>query len=140
MKQPLTIGFAIIILVTVASLAFIAGRITGQNTLDFGGISGKTLLYLSNSETINNLTLGVDLRGQVAQKEADAILIKGSDSPGVWVTMKESTVFYEVPQGREGEPKNIEFKDINIGDSAVVMGKVEGETVVADVVFREARQ
>ena len=140
MKQSLTVGLAIIILITAAFLAFMAGRFTGQNALDFRGVSGKTLLYLSNNEVVNNLTLGVDFNGQVAQKEADALLVKKGDDPGVWVTMKESTVFYEVPREAEGDSKNIEFKDISIGDSVMIMGKVEAKTVVADVVFREARQ
>ena len=140
MKQPLTVGFAVVVLITVAFLAFIAGRFTGQNALDFRGISGKSLLYLSNDGAVNSLTFGVDLNGQVTQKEADALLIKRGDGSGVWVTMKESTVFYEVPREAEGDSKNIEFKDIGIGDSVMIMGKVEAKTVVADVVFREARQ
>ena len=140
MKQPLTVGFAVVVLITVAFLAFIAGRFTGQNALDFRGISGKSLLYLSNDGAVNRLTFGVDFNGQVAQKGADTFLIKRGDDPGVWVTMKESTVFYEVPREAEGDSKNIEFKDISIGDSVMIMGKVEAKTVVADVVFREARQ
>ena len=94
MKQPLTVGFAVVVLITVAFLAFIAGRFTGQNALDFRGISGKSLLYLSNDGAVNRLTFGVDFNGQVAQKGADTVLIKWGDDPGVWVTMKESSVFY----------------------------------------------
>ena len=140
MNQKLTVGLGIVALVTALFLGFVFGSISGQNAFDFKGTSGKTLLYLADSNAVEGLKLSVNLRGQVSQKEKDAILIKKDDQFGVWATLQESTVFEQEPAEGEEAVKTIKMEDINVGDKVVVLGDVEGNTVMADVVIREARQ
>lgn len=140
MNQKLTVGLGIVALITALFMGFVFGSINGQNALDFKGTSGKTLLYLAGSNAVEGLKLSVNLRGQVAQKEGEAILIRKDDKFGVWATLQESTVFEQEATEGEQAVQTIKLENINVGDKVVVLGDVEGDTVTADVVIREARQ
>lgn len=139
MRQALTIGLAIVVLVTATTVAFIAGRLIGINsfTVSNTGITGKSLLYLNNNKAVRNLALSINLQGTVVQKEQDALLIKEEDSSGVWATLYQYTVFEEQPLDENREVRSLRSEDINIGDKVTVLGRVEGETIIADAVIRQ---
>ncbi len=141
MNQKLTFGLGIVVVVVALFLGFVFGRVTGQNALDFKGTSGKTLLYLSGSKAVEGLRLNVNLRGTVAEKQQDAILVrKDDDKLGVWATLQDSTVFEQEATEGEQAVQTIKLENINVGDKVVVLGDMEGDTFMADVVIREARQ
>ena len=139
------VSLAVIVAVLVVGTGgFFLGRLVFPSISslpDIGGVSSKTLFYLSNNPAVKEVTINVSLGGEVADVLTDAngkaVIIKRENNPSIAVTVITSTAIFEPPSGKESNLKDLKLEELVIGDSVIVNGRASGKGIVADTIIRE---